>query len=103
MKRAITRRTMLKGVGTALALPWLESLVSAAGQSSASGPPRRAAFMYVPNGVNMKEWTPAEVGKLGTLPDILKPLEGVKEYVNVLSGLALDKARANGDGPGDHA
>ena len=103
MKRAITRRTMLKGVGTALALPWFESLASAAGQSAASGPPRRAAFLYVPNGVNMKEWTPAEVGKLGELTGILQPLNPFKEHVNVLTGLALDKARANGDGPGDHA
>jgi hypothetical protein len=103
MKRAITRRTMLKGVGTALALPWFESLASAAGQSAASGPPRRAAFLYVPNGVNMKEWTPGEVGKLGELSGILQPLNPFKEHVNVLTGLALDKARANGDGPGDHA
>jgi hypothetical protein len=103
MNRAITRRTMLKGLGTALALPWFESL-AAAGQSAASGGPRRLAFVYVPNGVNMPDWTPAgNGGPLGELPAILKPLEPFKSHVNVLSGLALDKARANGDGPGDHA
>ncbi len=107
MKRAITRRTMLKGLGTAVALPWLDSLglaAPAAGPAvGAGGVPQRLAFLYVPNGVNMAEWTPAEAGKLAKLTGILEPLEPHREYVNVLSGLALDKARPNGDGPGDHA
>jgi hypothetical protein len=103
MKTPITRRTALKGLGTAIALPWLESLSFAAPAAAASAPPRRLAFVYVPNGVNMTAWTPAAEGKLGELPETLKPLEGVKEYVNVFGGLACDKARANGDGPGDHA
>src|SRR4249919_3066111 len=100
----ITRRTALKGLGTAVALPWLESLSFAAGGAPATmAPPRRLAFLYVPNGMNMAHWTPKSEGKLVELPDTLKPLESVKKYVNVISGLALDKARANGDGPGDHA
>jgi len=106
-KTGITRRTALKGLGTAIALPWLESLAIAApasaGGAVANLPPRRLAFLYVPNGVNMAGWTPANEGKLNELPAILKPLDKVKEYVNVISGLALDKARPNGDGPGDHA
>lgn len=100
----ISRRTALKGLGTVVALPWLESLARAAAPvAGASGAPRRLAFLYVPNGINMPDWTPAAAGKLGALPDILKPLEPYKSYVNVLSGLELDKAKANGDGPGDHA
>ncbi len=104
-KTAISRRTALKGLGTAVALPWLESLASAAGApaATASGPPRRLAFLYVPNGVNMPAWTPKGEGKITELPETLQPLEAVKEYVNVLSGLTCDKARPNGDGPGDHA
>jgi Protein of unknown function (DUF1552) len=102
-KTAISRRTALKGLGTVLALPWLESLAAAAPAAAVAGPPRRLAFVYVPNGVNMTAWTPKGEGKLGELPDTLKPLEDVKDYVNVFSGLACDKARANGDGPGDHA
>jgi hypothetical protein len=104
-KTVITRRTALKGLGTAVALPWLESLSVAASSTAApAAAPRRLAFVYVPNGANMVDWTPTYgEGKLGVLPAILKPLEGHKEYVNVISGLALDKARANGDGPGDHA
>jgi hypothetical protein len=103
-KTAVTRRTALKGLGTVVALPWLESLSWAAPVApTAGGPPRRLAFFYVPNGVNMNAWTPKEEGKLGELPPTLKPLEGVKEYLNVFGGLTCDKARANGDGPGDHA
>src|SRR5581483_4692250 len=102
---AITRRTVLKGLGTALALPWLESFAWATqpGAAAATGVPRRLAFLSIPNGVNMAHWTPKGEGKIAELPDILKPLEGVKDYVNVISGMTLDKARPNGDGPGDHA
>ncbi len=104
MKTAVTRRAVLKGLGTAVALPWLESLAGAApAAAAASGPPRRLAFLYVPNGVVMGDWTPKAAGPLGELPAILKPLEAVKGHLNVISGLACDKARANGDGPGDHA
>jgi hypothetical protein len=106
MKARITRRTALEGLGTAIALPWLESLSLAAGAptlAAGSAPPRRVAFFYVPNGVNMAEWTPKTAGAMTDLPGILKPLESFKDSINVLSGLALDKARPNGDGPGDHA
>jgi hypothetical protein len=61
------------------------------------------AFFYVPNGVNMVDWTPPQAGKLTVLPKILEPLAPFVDRVNVLSGLACDKARPNGDGPGDHA
>src|SRR5579871_4923564 len=104
MKTRMTRRTALKGMGTAIALPWLESLAAAAGPAgSAAATPRRIAFLYVPNGVNMAQWTPSATGKLAKLEGTLAPLDPFKEHVNVLTGLALDKARPNGDGPGDHA
>ena len=95
---------MLKGVGTAVALPWLEGLARAAAPlATAVTPPRRIAFVYVPNGVVVPDWFPKTEGKLGDLPDILKPLTPFKDSLNVLSNMTLDKARANGDGPGDHA
>src|SRR4051794_35482917 len=107
MNRPISRRTILKGLGTAVALPWLESLASAAppaaGVATSAGVPQRLAFLYVPNGVNMAEGTPAEVGKLSQLKGILAPLDPFKSHVNVLSGLALDGGRPGPDGPGDHA
>jgi hypothetical protein len=93
-------------LGTAVALPWLESLAWAAptAGTAATGAPRRLAFVYVPNGVNMDVWAPkGRGGKLGELTGTLAPLNPFREHVNVLSGLACDKARANGDGPGDHA
>ncbi|MBN9122742.1 MAG: DUF1552 domain-containing protein [Planctomycetes bacterium] len=105
MKKVISRRTALKGLGTAVALPFLESLAAAApAATGAAGlAPKRLAFFYVPNGVNMAEWTPKAEGKLKELTGTLEPLNPFKEHVNVLSGLACDKARPNGDGPGDHA
>jgi hypothetical protein len=103
----ISRRTVLRGLGTALALPWLEAmgpLVSWAAETAPSrAAPNRMAFLYVPNGKNMADWTPAAEGKLGELPAILRPLAPVKDDVLVLTGLTADKARAHGDGGGDHA
>ena len=61
------------------------------------------AFVYVPNGKNMADWTPTADGTDFTLPRTLEPLADVEEYVNVLTGLTADKARPNGDGAGDHA
>ena len=105
MTRPISRRTVLKGLGTAVALPLLDSLAFAGPTPSASavGPVKRVAFMYVPNGIHMPAWTPGAEGALGKLPDSLAALDPYKSRLNVLSGLTLDKARANGDGPGDHA
>ena len=65
--------------------------------------PNRMAFLYVPNGKIMEDWTPKQVGANYELTDILKPIENVKDKTLVLSGLTADKARANGDGGGDHA
>ena len=106
MKTPISRRTALKGLGTMVALPWLESLGLAAepaGPAVAAGVPQRLAFLYVPNGVNMAEWTPKAQGPLTQLPWTLEPLAPVKDELLVLSGLTCDKARPHGDGPGDHA
>ena len=105
MTQPISRRTVLQGVGATLALPWLEAMgpmVSWA-DAPARRTPNRLAFFYVPNGVHMQDWTPAGEGPLGQLPRILKPLTPVKDQLLVLTGLTADKARPNGDGPGDHA
>jgi hypothetical protein len=64
--------------------------------------PLRMAFCFVPNGKNMADWTPKEVGALALSPS-LEPLKAVKDDLLVLTGLAHQKAFANGDGPGDHA
>ncbi len=61
------------------------------------------AFVYIPNGALMKHWTPEQTGSSFELPRILQPLAPVRDQLTVLSGLAHDKARPNGDGAGDHA
>ncbi len=103
----ISRRTVLRGLGVSMALPWLEAmaprtLLAAAGSAPAA--PTRLAFVFVPNGVHMPDWTPeGQGGPLKSLSPIMQPLDSVKQHVTVYTGLAHDKARANGDGPGDHA
>lgn len=96
----IDRRTALKGFGATLALPFLESMMPS-GVFAASAPksPIRTAFIFVPNGVNMEHWVP--VGS--EYPSTLKPLESLKNYINVMSGLTQKNAFALGDGAGDHA
>src|SRR5436190_10943967 len=99
----VPRRTFLKGLGTAMALPLLESMQPAVVAATATGAPRRMAFVYVPNGANMADWRPKNFGPNYDLPPILEPLQNVQSEVSVFTGLTHDKGRANGDGAGDHA
>ncbi len=102
----ISRRTVLRGIGATLALPWLEAMDGAAAAAVAAGGgeiPRRAAFLYVPNGVHMPDWTPRETGTRFALPATLKPLEPFRDDLLVLSGLAQRNAGPMGDEGGDHA
>ncbi|WP_435008135.1 DUF1552 domain-containing protein [Tundrisphaera lichenicola] len=101
--KPISRRTVLRGLGTAVALPWLEAMTPVVRGASAAASPRRMAFLYVPNGVNMPDWTPAAPGALGAMPEILQPLDPFKDDLLVLTGLTQDGGRSHGDGPGDHA
>jgi hypothetical protein len=106
MIKPLSRRTVLRGLGTALALPWLEAMLpreSAAAPSKGGAPPLRIAWFYVPNGIHMPDWTPNQEGRNFDLPPILKPLGAHRNYLTVLSGLTLNGARPLGDGAGDHA
>ena len=103
--RHLPRRTFLKGLGTTIALPLLDAMrpaLAAAGDPSKQ-PVRRMAFVYVPNGIHMSDWTPEAEGADFAFPKILEPLGPLREKTLVLTGLTHDKARPNGDGPGDHA
>jgi len=103
MSHRIERRTFLKGVGTALALPMLEVMApTTALAQTVKAQPVRMAFAFVPNGINMEQWTPAAAGPLEITP-ILEPLRELKGSLNVITGLAQNNAAALGDGPGDHA
>jgi hypothetical protein len=104
----IPRRTFLRGAGAALALPMLDAMLPLGrltGSAFAAGKraPNRLAFFYVPNGIHMASWTPKGVGGNFELPPTLSLLKAYKGDLLVLSGLTQDKARPNGDGPGDHA
>jgi hypothetical protein len=99
MSKQISRRAVLRGMGVAVALPALEAF----GSGLRETPPLRMAFMSFPNGVNNIHWFPKDVGRTFVLPKTLASLEPVRNDVLVISGLAHDKAKANGDGPGDHA
>jgi hypothetical protein len=100
----ISRRTFLRGLGTVMALPMLEAMLPLSALSqSVKKRPNRMAFIFVPNGVNMADWTPAAEGTGYDLPYILEPLKNVRSELLVLTGLTQDKAFANGDGAGDHA
>ncbi|MBV6490665.1 MAG: DUF1552 domain-containing protein [Fimbriimonadaceae bacterium] len=106
MARSISRRQVLRGMGTALALPMLEGALPLSALAQSLKPaqrPNRIAFLFVPNGVNMEHWTPATEGALDTLPTVLEPLQPLKSEFQVLTGLAQRNAFALGDGPGDHA
>ena len=99
----LSRRTLLRGMGTAMALPLLDVMKPAAFGAAKSGAPMRMAFMFVPNGVHLERWTPKTFGARFDLPYVLEPLAPVKNDLMVLTGLTHDKGRSNDDGPGDHA
>ena len=107
-RMTMSRRTMLRGLGTVLALPMLESMMpvtrvlGAAVTPEVAGP-RRLAWIYVPNGIDMENWTPAKFGAGYELSPTLKTLADFRSKMTVVSGLVCDKANPNGDGPGDHA
>jgi hypothetical protein len=105
-KSVLHRRTFLRGLGACVALPLLDAMRPAralAGTPGAAKPPTRMAFLFIPNGAHMPDWTPTTEGADFELPWILEPLQAHKSDLLVLSGLAHDRGWANGDGGGDHA
>ena len=109
---AISRRTMLRGLGVGMALPLLDAMMPkgflAGAGSEALGAvgrsaPVRTAFLFLPNGMWMPNFTPATTGANFALTPTLMPLKNVAKEISILTGLALNAAEAHGDGPGDHA
>src|ERR1700680_4528232 len=104
-RMALPRRTFLRGVGTALALPFLDAMVpalSALAKTPAS-PPTRLGFVYIPNGANMTAWAPKGVGANFEFSPTLSPLAPSRDQLLIPTGLAHRQAEALGDGNGDHA
>ena len=105
-QKHLPRRTVLRGLGASLALPLLDGMVPAyaALRKTAANPVRRLGVCYVPNGMEMRAWTPEGDGRGFDFSQILRPLEPFRNQVNVLTGLA-DKVAVPrpGEGIGDHA
>jgi hypothetical protein len=100
------RRTFLRGLGTAIAVPVLNSVLPATVRAATAAPlvaPKRLLWVYVPNGANMADWTPATTGADYELPMILQPLADHRADFSVLSGLANHQGDELGDGGGAHA
>ncbi len=88
-KMSLPRRTVLRGLGAAVALPLLDAMVPAASALSrtAANPPRRFGVVYVPNGIAMEHWTPTQEGRGFDLTPILEPLAPFRDQMTVVSGL----------------
>ena len=100
----LSRRTLLRGLGTSIALPMLDAMRPAlAANRNATKPVIRMTVAYVPNGIVMKDWTPAADGASFEFTRVLKPLEPFRDRILVLTNLAQNNGYALGDGPGDHA
>ncbi len=100
----LSRRTALRGLGISLSLPLLEAMGPIRSYAASQAPsPLRMGFIYLPNGVIMDRWIPQKTGSQFDFPSTLKPLEPMKNHLQILSGLDHRKANNNGDGGGDHA
>lgn len=103
-KKYLPRRTVLRGLGAAIALPLLDGMVPAltAQRRTAAAPVRRFGVFYVPNGMSMPYWFPQEEGPLAALPPTLQSLSAFKDRVLLCGGLDDESANLV-KGGGDHA
>lgn len=107
----LNRRGFLRGIGAAVAVPAMESLLpaqaatapGAARAVTASGAPLRMAFLYVPNGVNVDQWQPSGTGRDYKLNTSTSPLAPLRNEFQFVRNLEQANAYAGGDGAGDHA
>ena len=99
-RRHLSRRTLLRGAGTMLALPLLQSMVPA--MSAMPTPRTRFGAIYFPHGATMSRWTPREEGRDFTFSEILQPLEPYRAHINVISNLGHPLAYGPGGATGNH-
>ena len=102
LHKALPRRTFLRGLGAAVALPYLDAMTPALSASTTAKPPLRMGFVYVPNGMDVRNWNLDYEGPLGKLSRIMQPLQPHKQDILVLGNLTHNNGRALLDGPGDH-
>jgi hypothetical protein len=99
-RKALPRRTFLRGMGVTVALPLLDAMVPAMTALSATpaNPVRRLSYIFVPMGADMSRFTPAGSGALTQLSPILMPLESMKSHITVITNMEIRNAY-----PGTHA
>lgn len=102
MKRQLNRRTVLRGLGTAMALPLMEAMLPTARAADRAARPKRLQVFYTPNGMIMQSFTPTQTGRDYPMSPTLAPLEPFRNEFSVITGLAHYQANALGDGPGGH-
>ena len=105
-KQHLPRRTFLRGLGVTLALPMLDSMVPAFGgaRASAAQAVRRLGVVYVPNGMFMPNWTPANESGVLDVTETLQSLAPFRDRMLMVSGLCSEEGIARpGEGAGDHA
>jgi hypothetical protein len=102
-RKSLARRTFLRGIGTTLALPFLDAMVPALASAAATKPVVRLSFVYHPVGMILDRWMPKTEGTAFEITPTMKALEPFREDMTVLTGLAQVSGRALGDGAGDHA
>ena len=102
-RKSLERRTFLRGLGTALALPLLDSMVPAFAMASAAKPVVRLGFIFHPVGMILDRWIPKTEGTGFEFTPTMQALEPFREDLTVITGLAQVNGRALGDGSGDHA
>ena len=104
-KKAISRRTILRGLGATVALPLLDAMIPAltAAVNTPAEPIRRLGVVYHPNGVIYDKWLPKGVGVDFELSPTLAGLQPFRDKLIVVTGLSMDQAEALGDGGGDHS
>ena len=101
-RHTLARRTFLRGMGTAVALPFLDAMSPALAKAQSAKAPVRMAFVYVPNGMDMRHWNPSYEGRLAELPQTLQPLAAHKDDILLMGNLTHNTGRALLDGAGDH-
>lgn len=102
IRNPLDRRTMLRGLGATMALPFLEAMMPSARAADVAARPKRLQIFYSPNGMMMKDFVPKETGANFTLPSSLEPLSAHRDRITVVTGLGHPQAAAMGDRPAGH-
>ena len=102
IRQPLGRRTVLRGLGTTLALPLLEAMAPTARAADLAARAKRLLVFYTPNGMTMDAYRPVTTGRDFVLPPTLAPLAPFREQITVISGLGHPQAAALGDRPAGH-